>query len=65
MVVKTTLLAVFYTAYFSTAVDNGFEFEDIDWLIEYIENINEDEIIFNEKIHALEEEKFDIIQRFI
>lgn len=43
----------------------GFEFEDIDWLLEYIENINENEIIFNEKIHALEEEKLNIISRFI
>lgn len=43
----------------------GFEFEDIEWLLEFIININENEIIFNGEIYGLEEDKFNVIQRFI
>ncbi|MGB5793488.1 hypothetical protein, partial [Poseidonibacter sp.] len=43
----------------------GFEFEDIEWLLEYVDNINEDNITFNNKVYDLEEDKFNIIQRYI
>ena len=43
----------------------GFNFEDIEWLKDYIININEDEIIFNEKISELSPEKYKTIKRYI
>lgn len=43
----------------------GFNFEDIEWLKDYIVAINEDEIIFNDKISKLPPEKYEIIKRYI
>ena len=43
----------------------GFEFEDIEWLSNYVENINEDEIIFSDKISELDKEQYDVIKRYI
>ena len=43
----------------------GFNFEDIEWLKDYIISINEDEIIFNEKISNLPADKYEIIKRYI
>ncbi len=43
----------------------GFNFEDIEWLKDYITSINEDEIIFNDKISNLPASKYEIIKRYI
>lgn len=43
----------------------GFEFEDIEWLSEYVTSIDEDEIIFSKEIKELEKEKYSIIKRYV
>ncbi len=43
----------------------GFNFEDIEWLKDYVTDINDDEIIFNKKIEELEAEKYEAIKRFV
>lgn len=43
----------------------GFNFEDIEWLKDYITKIDENEIIFNDKISELAPVKYEIIQRYI
>ena len=43
----------------------GFEFEDIEWLANYIVSIDENEIIFSENISELDKEQYDIIKRYI
>lgn len=42
-----------------------FVFEDIEWIKDYIESINEDEIIFKNTIHFLPGERKMMIDRFI
>lgn len=43
----------------------GFSFEDVEWLKNYIIKIDENEIIFNDKISDLEPAKYEVIQRYI
>lgn len=43
----------------------GFEFEDIEWIKEYIVAIDENEIKFSTAISELDEYKFKIIERYI
>ncbi len=43
----------------------GFSFEDIEWLIEYVDNVNEDKIIFSDNIKNLDEDRLNVINRFI
>lgn len=43
----------------------GFSFDDIDWIKDVIESIDENEIVFNQRINDLEEDKFEIIERFV
>lgn len=43
----------------------GLTFEDIDWADNYIEDINQEEIVFNNDIDELESERYNIIKRFI
>jgi superfamily II DNA/RNA helicase len=43
----------------------GFSFDDIDWIKEVVDDIDENEIIFNQGINDLSEEKFEIIERFV
>lgn len=43
----------------------GFSFEHIDWIKDYINHIDENGIEFKQKINDLDEEKKEIIRRFI
>lgn len=43
----------------------GLSFEDIEWVDDYIESINQEEIIFKDDIDELEPERYNIIKRFI
>lgn len=43
----------------------GLTFEDIEWAEKYIEDINQEEIVFNNDIEELEPEKYNTIKRFI
>jgi len=43
----------------------GFSFEDIDWLIEIVDTIDEHEIVFNENICEIDSEKHNSINRYI
>ncbi len=43
----------------------GFSFDDIDWLKEVIDDIDEDEIVFNKGINDLSDDKLEIIERFV
>ena len=43
----------------------GFEFEDIEWLSNYISYIDDNEIIFSENISELSDEQKTIINRFV
>ncbi len=43
----------------------GFSFDDIDWLKKVIDNIDENEIVFNQGINNLDQDKFEIIERFV
>ena len=43
----------------------GFSFEDIEWLLEYVETINSDEIIFKPEIMTLQHNKLEIIERYL
>jgi hypothetical protein len=43
----------------------GFEFETIEWLTEHILSIDEDQIVFNENVNSLPENKFAEIERYI
>lgn len=42
----------------------GLTFEDIEWASGCIASINEQEIVFNDKYHKLDDEKKEIIERF-
>lgn len=42
----------------------GFSFDDIEWIKPYIKEINEDRIVFYEKISSLPNEKLSVIKRF-
>lgn len=43
----------------------GFEFEEIDFIKEYIQDISEDEIIFKDSIYTLGIDKLDFVARYI
>lgn len=43
----------------------GFGFEEIFWLNEYAEEINQEEIIFKDSVSELSGEKFELINRFV
>lgn len=43
----------------------GFSFEDIEWIVEHLESISEDRIVFKNSIQKLDNEKLTIIERFI
>lgn len=43
----------------------GFEFEDINWLLPYILNINEDEIKFKDSIKNIDNKKFKKIEKYL
>lgn len=43
----------------------GFSFEDIIWLVDYIEHIDEQQIVFKDTIHELTDEQYEIISRFV
>jgi len=43
----------------------GFDVEDIEWIKEHVEKVDEGEIIFMDTIKDLEESKVDIIERYI
>ena len=42
----------------------GFEFEDFDWIKNVVQNIDEDEIVFNDNIKTLSEEHLQRISKF-
>ena len=43
----------------------GFNFEDIEWLKPYVTSISQEEIVFNDEIKTLDDEKLSVIERFI
>lgn len=43
----------------------GFSFEDIEWLKDIVESIDQNKIIFNDNINSLDEDKRNLINRFI
>jgi len=43
----------------------GFSFDDIDWIKEIVDVIDENEIVFNQSIEDLSDDKFEIIERFV
>ncbi len=43
----------------------GFTFEDIEWLKPYVNNINQEEIVFNSEVENLSIDKISIINRFL
>jgi hypothetical protein len=43
----------------------GFSFDDIDWLVDYVERVDEKEIVFRPTINDLDEERFNVISRFV
>lgn len=43
----------------------GFNFEDIEWLKQYVRDINEEEILFNDSIGELDTDKMAIIERYV
>lgn len=43
----------------------GFDFEDIEWIKQYVENIDENEIVFNSKIYELPDSKMELIERYV
>jgi hypothetical protein len=43
----------------------GFEFETIEWLTEHVLSIDADQIVFNEDVNSLPENKFAEIERYI
>lgn len=43
----------------------GFAFEDIEWLVDYIEKINQEEIIFKSEVEELPIEKIRLIERYL
>lgn len=43
----------------------GLTFEDIEWAENYIKDINQEEIVFNNGIEELEPERYNIIKRFV
>ena len=43
----------------------GFDFEDIEWIKQYVENIDENEIVFNSKISELPDSKMELIERYV
>ncbi|MFV0496727.1 MAG: DEAD/DEAH box helicase [Candidatus Fimivivens sp.] len=60
--------------YFKYGTDNnkeiwmlryGLTFEDIEWASSYIEKIDENEILFNDKVNELDNDKLNIIKQYI
>ena len=43
----------------------GFDFEDIEWIKQYVEDIDENEIVFNSKISELPDSKMELIERYV
>ena len=43
----------------------GFDFEDIEWIKQYIVSIDDNEIVFNSKITELSEQKRELIERYV
>ncbi len=43
----------------------GFSFDDIEWIIPHVTSISEDEIVFKDSIHGIDDDKRKIIERFI
>ena len=43
----------------------GFSFEDIEWLKEYVDTIDENKIVFKKSISSLDTYKMNIIERYI
>ncbi|SHJ80142.1 Helicase conserved C-terminal domain-containing protein [Dethiosulfatibacter aminovorans DSM 17477] len=43
----------------------GFSFEDIDWMIDYVEYVDSRKIVFKDNTEELSEERKEIIKRFI
>jgi len=43
----------------------GFDFEDIEWIKQYVEDIDENEIVFNSKIAELPDSKMELIERYV
>ena len=43
----------------------GFSFEDIEWLEEYVQDINENAINFISSISELDEDKQKLIERYL
>jgi len=43
----------------------GFSFVDIEWLVDYIDDINENEITFKPSIHQLDTEKLQLVERYL
>lgn len=43
----------------------GYGFEEIEWIKAYVVSIDENEIIFSEKINELPENKYELIERYV
>lgn len=43
----------------------GFSFEDIEWIIKYVDIIDERSISFSESVNNLEEQKIEVIERYL
>ena len=43
----------------------GFSFEDIDWLYDYVDSIDENQIVFKSSITDLDDDKYKQIERFV
>ena len=43
----------------------GFDFEEIEWLLPYVEKIDENEIVFLSSIMDIEPRKLELVSRFI
>ncbi|GDX36776.1 hypothetical protein LBMAG18_12870 [Alphaproteobacteria bacterium] len=43
----------------------GFSFDEIEWLKDYVDSVDENEIVFSNKINTMESEKFKIVERFL
>ena len=43
----------------------GFSFEDIEWLKQYIEHIDENKIIFNEHVQEMDDDKKNLVSQYL
>ncbi|ELM3616113.1 hypothetical protein RYR54_001749 [Aeromonas sobria] len=43
----------------------GFNFEDMEWLVEVVDSVDENKIIFNRKTNTLNNDQYDLISRYI